>query len=60
MIATKFFYAFGYHVAENYLSFIRRQDLRISPDARLEDEEGKERPVRESDIDNIFGWAYQE
>jgi hypothetical protein len=60
VIATKFFYAFGYHVAENYLSFIRRQDLRISPDARLEDEEGKERPVRELDIDNIFRWAYQE
>ena len=60
VIATKFFYAFGYNVAENYLSFIRRQDLRISPDARLEDEEGKERPVRKSDIDNIFQWAYQE
>ena len=60
VIATKFFYAFGYNVAENYLSFIRRQDLRISPDARLEDEEGKERPVRELDIDNIFRWAYQE
>jgi len=60
VISTKFFYAFGYHVAENYLSFIRRQDLRISPDARLEDEEGKERPVREWDIDNIFRWAYQE
>ena len=60
VIATKFFYAFGYNVAKNYLSFIRRQDLRISPDARLEDEEGKERPVRKSDIDNIFQWAYQE
>ena len=60
VIATKFFYAFGYHVAENHLSLIRRQDLKISPDARLEDEEGKERPVRESDIDNIFRWAYQE
>jgi len=60
VIATKFFYAFGYNVAENYLSFIQRQDLRISPEARLEDEEGKERPVREWDIDNIFRWAYQE
>lgn len=60
VIATKFFYAFGYNVAENYLSFIRRQDLRISPDARLEDDEGKERPVQESDIDNIFRWAYQD
>ena len=59
VIATKFFHAFGYHVAENYLSFIRRQDLRISSDAWLEDDEGKERPVRELDIDNIFRWAYQ-
>ncbi|MDA2937757.1 hypothetical protein MYX75_05775 [Acidobacteria bacterium AH-259-A15] len=32
VIATKFFYAFGYNVPENYLSFIRRQDLVISPD----------------------------
>jgi len=60
VISTKFFHAFGYNVAENYLSFIRRQDLRISAEARLEDEEGKERPVREWDIDNIFRWAYQE
>ena len=60
VISTKFFHAFGYNVAENYLSFIRRQDLRISPEARLEDEQGKERPVREWDIDNIFRWAYQE
>ncbi len=59
VISTKFFHAFGYHVPENYLSFIRREELRISPEARLEDDEGKERPVQESDIDRIFKWAFQ-
>ena len=42
VIATKFFHAFGYHVPENYLSLIRREDLQISADAHLEDLEGKE------------------
>lgn len=59
VIATKFFYAFGYHVPENYLTLIRREDLEISPDARLENEEGKERSVRDSDIDKIFKKAYR-
>ena len=58
VIATKFFHAFGYHVPENYLSFIRREDLQISTDAHLEDVEGKERSVRDSDIDKLFAKAY--
>ena len=37
VIVTKFFYAFGYHVPENFLSRIRRDHLQISPEARLED-----------------------
>jgi len=59
VIATKFFYAFGYQVPENSLALIRREELQISPNARLEDEEGKERAVREGDIDEIFKKAYQ-
>ncbi len=59
VIVTKFFYAFGYHVPENYLSRIRRDNLQISPEARLEDAEGKERAVNDGDIDLIFQRAYQ-
>lgn len=59
VIATKFFHAFGYNVPENYLSLVRIRDLEISPDARLEDKEGKERPVREKDIHRIFQRAYR-
>jgi hypothetical protein len=71
MISTKFFYAFGYNVPENYLRFIRRQDVLLSPHEGLcsaecllkehlhkvavfVDEEGKERPLTEKDIDNLF------
>ena len=59
VIGTKFFHAFGYNVPENHLSLLSRGDLTISPDARLEDEEGKERKVRDSDIDRVFRRAYQ-
>ncbi len=59
VIATKFFHAFGYTVPQNYLSTVYQSDLTISPDARLEDEDGKERPVLDSDIDDVFDRAYQ-
>ena len=59
VIVTKFFHAFGYNVPENHLSLMSRGELTISPNARLEDEEGKERRVRNSDIDRIFRRAYQ-
>ncbi len=59
VIATKFFHAFGYTVPQNYLSTVYQSDLTISPDARLEDKDGKERPVLDSDIDDVFDRAYQ-
>ena len=59
IISTKFFHALGYNVPENYLSRIRRGGVNISPDALLEDTDGKERRVRDSDIDRIFRRAYQ-
>jgi len=59
VIVTKFFHAFGYTVPQNYLSTVYQSDLTISPDARLEDEDGKERPVLDSDIDDVFDRAYQ-
>ncbi len=33
VISTKFFYAFGYNVPENYLAFVRRDQLRVGPEA---------------------------
>ena len=59
VITTKFFYAFGFNVPENYLAFIRRADLNISANAKLTDEEGKERPISAKDIDKIFQRVHQ-
>jgi hypothetical protein len=59
VIATKFFYAFGYNVPENYSVFIQRDDLRISSDAQLTDEEGKKRNLTRRDLGRIFEKVYQ-
>lgn len=58
IIATKFFYAFGYNVPQNYLTFLRREDLEISPDARITDENGIVRPVVQQDLQKIFDRIY--
>jgi hypothetical protein len=54
VIVTKFFHAFGYNVPENYLASIRRENLRISPEARFTDENGRKRAMEERDIDRIL------
>jgi len=59
VIATKFFYAFGYNVPQNYLVFLQYQDLEISPDAELTDENGVVRPVEQKDLQKIFDRIYQ-
>jgi len=59
VIATKFFHAFGYNVPENYLTFLCSDDLEISPDARLTDENGIVRPVAQKDLQEIFDRIYR-
>lgn len=59
VVATAFFHAFGYHVPENYLVFVRPERFQISPDARLTDREGKERRFTEGDLRRIFERAYR-
>ena len=54
VIATKFFHSFGYHVPENYLTYLRRAELQISDDAELTDQEGKRRRLVQRDLDRIF------
>ena len=54
VISTKFFHAFGYHVAENYLATLRREQLQIAPGATMKDEDGRSRPLTEDDIEDIL------
>ncbi len=59
VIATKFFYAFGYNVPQNYMTFLRYEDLEISPDVRITDENGIVRPAELKDLKKIFDRIYQ-
>jgi hypothetical protein len=54
VIGTKFFYAFGYHVPENYLAFISRHQLKVSPKAVFEDQEGRKRKLKEEDVSAVL------
>jgi hypothetical protein len=53
VIATKFLHAAGYHVPENYIATIRREDLLIDPAAQVI-EDGKRRALRPWDIDTVL------
>ncbi|MGH9339414.1 MAG: hypothetical protein ACRD1R_07470 [Acidobacteriota bacterium] len=54
VIATKFFYAFGYHVPENYLVFIRPENLQIGPKTEIKTQSGKTRKMRREDLNGML------
>jgi hypothetical protein len=54
IISTKFFYALGYHVAENYLVEFSREQLVLGEDVQLRDQLGKPRKMSERDITEIL------
>ena len=49
VISTKLLYAAGYHVPENYIAVIGREDLRIAPGATTHGPDGRKRPMTERD-----------
>jgi hypothetical protein len=54
-VTTPLFHALGYHVVENYIATLRREDLRIGPKARLYREfSGQETALTEADIDLLL------
>jgi hypothetical protein len=54
VISTKFFHAFGYHVAENYLATLNPETLQIAPDATMKDEDRRPRKLTRDDLDEIL------
>lgn len=53
-ISSKFFYALGYHVPENYLVNVTRERLSIKRDARFRDAKGILRPLTPKDVGEIL------
>ena len=54
-VTTPLFHALGYHVVENYIATLRRENLRIGPKATLYREfTGQETALTEADVDALL------
>jgi hypothetical protein len=56
-IGSRFFHAFGYHVPQNDVTFIRREQLAVDPKARLTLSGNRKRPMTEADLDRTLANA---
>ncbi len=56
-ISTKFFYALGYNVPENYLVFFSREQLQLSPNAIIKDIFGNKRLLTVEILDELLAKA---
>lgn len=56
-IGSRFFHAFGYHVPQNDVAYIRREQLRIDPRATVTVSGGRKRPMTEDDLDRNLASA---
>ena len=54
VISTKLFYAFGYHVPENYIATVRREDMVIAEGTKFNDDVGRERTMKPRDLDALL------
>jgi hypothetical protein len=52
-VATRIFWALGYNQVESYLTYVRREDLVVAPDAEMKTRAGKRR-MKMSDVDNVL------
>jgi hypothetical protein len=58
VIGSRFFHAFGYHVPQNDVAYIRREQLRIDPRATVR-VGGRKRPMTQADLDRNLANASQ-
>lgn len=58
VIGSRFFHAFGYHVPQNDVAYIRREQLRIDPKTTIRDG-GRKRPMTDADLDRNLANASQ-
>jgi hypothetical protein len=54
VITTKFLYAAGYHVPENYIATIARESIVVGEGARMEDDNGRKRQMEPEDVDSLL------
>jgi hypothetical protein len=54
VITSKFFYALGYNVPENYVVYFDRDRIAIGKDAQLRDAAGHRRAISEADVEEML------
>lgn len=54
VLVSKFFYALGYHVPENYIVHFTRDQLELGPDVELVDAKGKSRKMTSRDVTELL------
>jgi hypothetical protein len=60
VVVTKLFYALGYHVPENHITHLKREDLVVSERSRITAADGGERHLTSRDVDTLLRIAAQE
>lgn len=45
VIAARLLWAFGYNTTDDYVVYLKREDLKLAPDAKMKDLAGHERPL---------------
>lgn len=54
VITSKFFYALGYNVPENYVVYFDRKQIVVGANAEMKNAQGHKRQIRQSDIDEML------
>lgn len=54
VIGSKFFYAFGYYVPENWIVYVEQSRLRVGEGAKVRVRGGKPQPMTQADLDNMM------
>lgn len=59
VVSTKLFYAAGYNVPENYVTYFHPNILRLGEKVKFTDEKGRDRFMNENDLQEILGRIQQ-
>ena len=60
VIASRFFYALGYHVPANYTVFFTKDDLVLGPDTNVVDAKGVKRKMTNRDLWEVLGKVHKQ
>lgn len=54
IIGSRFFHAMGFHVPEEWIIYLRRDQMQIDPQARIWDQTGRRRKMTQADVEEML------